>query len=135
MGEDLSGLDAWTKHSSDVVENINVLNRAVGGVYRIFFFMGLEPFYYNKQLVSAPPKSWEEFVSAGKAATNAASGVWGWRPLGGEGHAFNTVLLALNQAGADLGTLKDPATLKALQFIYDWVKADKGTATLHGQRR
>jgi multiple sugar transport system substrate-binding protein len=123
--EDMSGLDAWTKHSSDIVENINVLNKAQGGVYRIFFTMGYEPFMYNKKLVSKAPATWEELVTTAKGLTK--DGVWGWRPLGGEGHAFNTVLLMLNQAGANLDTLDDPATLTALQFMHDWVQTDKIT--------
>ena len=125
--EDLSASDAWTKNSGDIVENITVLNNAVGGVYRIFFTMGLEPFFYNKTLVPNAPASWEELIEIGKATTKASDGIWGWRPLGGQGHAFNTVLLALNQAGADPKTLDDPATLKALQFMYDWVQTDKIT--------
>lgn len=125
--DDLSGLDAWTKNSDDIVDNITVLNKAVGGVYRVFFTMGLEPFFYNKSMIATPPTSWEEFVSVAKAHTDVARGVAGWRPLGGEGHAFNTVLLALNQAGANLDTLDDAATLKALQFMADWVQADKIT--------
>lgn len=125
--EDLSGTDAWTKNSGDIVDNITDLNKAVGGVYRIFFTMGLEPFFFNKSMVPAAPATWEEMIAAGKASTK--DGVWGWRPLGGEGHAFNTVLLMLNQAGADLSTLEDPATLTALQFMYDWVQKDKITPT------
>jgi ABC-type glycerol-3-phosphate transport system substrate-binding protein len=123
--EDMSGLDAWTKHSADIVENINVLNKAVGGVYRIFFTMGYEPFMFNKSMVPAAPVDWSGLVSTAKA--NTKDGVWGWRPLGGEGHAFNTVLLMLNQAGANLDTLDDAATLTALQFMYDWVQTDKIT--------
>jgi ABC-type glycerol-3-phosphate transport system substrate-binding protein len=123
--EDMSGLDAWTKHSADIVENINVLNKAVGGVYRIFFTMGYEPFMFNKSMVPAAPVDWSGLVSTAKAKTK--DGVWGWRPLGGEGHAFNTVLLMLNQAGANLDTLDDAATLTALQFMYDWVQTDKIT--------
>jgi multiple sugar transport system substrate-binding protein len=123
--EDLSSTDAWTKNSSDIVDNITTLNNAVGGVYRIFFTMGLEPFFYNKALVPNAPTTWDELVSMGQAATRAADGVWGWRPLGGQGHAFNTVLLTLNQAGADLSKLDDPATLQALQFMYDWVQTSK----------
>jgi ABC-type glycerol-3-phosphate transport system substrate-binding protein len=123
--EDLSGTDAWTKNSSDIVDNITVLNNAVGGVYRIFFTMGIEPFLFNKTMVPAAPATWGDMVAAGKSATR--DGVWGFRPLGGEGHAFNTVLLMLNQAGADLATLNDPATLTALQYMYDWVKKDKIT--------
>lgn len=125
--EDLSGTDAWTKNSGDIVENISVLNNAVGGVYRIFFTMGLEPFLYNKSLVAKAPATWEELLSSGQAAMKGRQDVWGWRPLGGQGHAFNTVLLTLNQAGADLKTLKDPATLQALQFMYDWVQTSKIT--------
>jgi len=119
--EDLSDTEAWTAHSSDVVENIHTLNEAVGGVYRIFFTMGLEPFFYNKSLVPNAPTTWDEMVTMAKASTDQANGVWGWRPLGGEGHAFNTVLLMLNQAGADLSTLEGPETLQALQHMYDWV--------------
>jgi multiple sugar transport system substrate-binding protein len=123
--EDLSKLDAITKNSSDLVENINVLANAVGGNYRLFFTMGYEPFMYNKTLVPNAPTTWDEFVATGKKAT--AGDVYGWRPLGGNGHAFNTVLLMLNQAGADLETLQDPATLTALQFMADWVQKDKIT--------
>lgn len=123
--EDLSGTDAWMKNSGDTVDNVTVLNNAVGGVYRSFFMVGLEPFFFNKSMVAKAPTSWEEMVAAAKSATK--DGVWGWRPLGGEGHAFNTVLLTLNQAGADLATLGDPATLSALEFMYDWVHTDKIT--------
>ncbi|MQW60710.1 extracellular solute-binding protein [Sinorhizobium meliloti] len=123
--EDLSGTDAWTKNSSDVVNNIIALNNAVGGVYRIFFYMGFESFFFNKSMVAKAPTTWEEMVSAAKDVTK--EGIWGWRPLGGGGHAFNTVLQTLNQAGADLATLNDPATLVALQFMYDWVQKDKIT--------
>jgi ABC-type glycerol-3-phosphate transport system substrate-binding protein len=125
--EDLSGTDAWTKNSGDIVENIATLNNAVGGVYRIFFTMGLEPFFYNKTLVPKAPTTWEEMVSMAQGATKAGDGIWGWRPLGGQGHAFNTVLLTLNQAGADLSKLDDPATLQALQYMYDWVQKSKIT--------
>lgn len=125
--EDLSGTDAWTKNSGDIVENVTHLNEAVGGVYRIFFTMGLEPFFYNKTLVPNAPATWEELISIGQSVTKADDGIWGWRPLGGQGHAFNTALLTLNQAGADLKTLDDPATLQALQFMYDWVQTKKIT--------
>jgi len=123
--EDLSGTDAWTKNSGDTVDNVAVLNNAVGGVYRSFFMVGLEPFFFNKSIVAKAPTTWEEMLTAAESATK--DGVWGWRPLGGEGHAFNTVLLTLNQAGADLTTLGDPATLSALRFMYDWVHKDKIT--------
>ncbi|MHC2303322.1 substrate-binding domain-containing protein [Rhizobium mongolense] len=123
--DELSGTDAWTKNSADIVDNITSLNNAVGGVYRIFFTMGIEPFLFNNKMVAKAPTTWEEMVTSAKAATT--DGVWGWRPIGGEGHAFNTVLLMLNQAGADLKTLSDPATLTALQFMYDWVKTEKIT--------
>jgi ABC-type glycerol-3-phosphate transport system substrate-binding protein len=123
--EDLSGIDAWSKHSDDIVDNITALNKAVGGVYRIFFTLDCEPFMFNKSMVANAPTSWDAMVSAAKGATNGD--VWGWRPLGGQGHAFNTVLLMLNQAGANLDTLDDAATLTALQYMYDWVRTDKIT--------
>src|SRR5690606_12078868 len=119
---DLSGLDIDT---DDLVDNIKDLNNAAGGVYRLFFTLGAEPFMYNKDLVPNAPTTWEELVSTAQAATQGD--VWGWRPLGGNGHAFNTVLLMLNQAGADLETLSDPATLTALQFMADWVQTQKIT--------
>jgi ABC-type glycerol-3-phosphate transport system substrate-binding protein len=125
--EDLSGTNAWAMNQDDVVDNIADLNNAVGGVYRSFFTLGLEPFMFNKSIVPSAPASWEELVAFAKDATDEANGVWGWRPLGGEGHAFNTVLLMLNQAGADIYSLEDPATKTALQFMYDWVQTDKIT--------
>jgi maltose-binding protein MalE len=118
--DDLSGLDVTSKTSDDLVDNIKNLNAAVGGVYRQFFLLDAEPFYYNKKLVSTPPKTWEEMTSVAQGLTKGD--VWGWRPLGGNGHAFNTVLLMLNQAGADLESLNDPGTLAALQYMYDWVQ-------------
>lgn len=125
--EDLSNLPAYTDNQADLVEGINVLNEAVGGVYRSFFLLDLEPFFYNSDMVPTPPKTWDELVSVGQGVTDEAAGVWGWRPTNGEGHAFNTVLLMLNQAGADLTTLNDPATLEALTFIQDWVQSAKIT--------
>ncbi len=125
--EDLSGTDAWTKNSADTVQNIADLNNAAGGVYRAFFTMGLEPFFYNKSLVKTAPTTWEEMVEMAKAVTDADAGVYGWRPLGGEGHAFNTVLLMLNQAGGDLSSLSDPNSLKAFQFMSDWVQKEQIT--------
>ena len=123
--DDLSGIDAFSKHSDDIVDNITALNKAVGGAYRIFFTLSYEPFMYNKDLVAKAPATWDELVSSAKATTK--NGVWGWRPLGGEGHSFNTVLLMMNAAGANLDTLDDAATLTALQFMYDWVQTYKIT--------
>jgi ABC-type glycerol-3-phosphate transport system substrate-binding protein len=120
--EDLSGLSINT---DDLVDNIKALNQAAGGVYRLFFTLGAEPFMYNKDLVATPPTTWEEMVATARSITKGD--VWGWRPLGGNGHAFNTVLLMLNQAGADLESLSDPATLTALQYMADWVQKDKIT--------
>lgn len=125
--DDLSALPAYTDHQADLVEGINVLNNAVNGVYRSFFMLDLEPFFYNSAIVPEPPKTWDELVGLGQGATDEAAGVWGWRPTNGEGHAFNTVLMMLNQAGADLTTLDDPATLQALTFMYDWVQTAKIT--------
>ena len=67
------------------------------------------------------PKTWDELVAFAKPATKPDEDVWGWRPTNGVGHEFNTVLLMLNQAGADLDTLDDAATLEAFQFMQDWV--------------
>lgn len=120
--DDLSNLPAYTENQGDLVEGINVLNQAVGAVYRSFFLLDLEPFFYNSDMVPTPPTTWDELVSIGQETTDAEAGVWGWRPTNGEGHAFNTILLMLNQAGADLTTLDDPATLEALTFIQDWVQ-------------
>lgn len=123
--DDLSGLDVTSKTQDDLVDNIKNLNTAVGGVYRQFFLLDAEPFYYNKKLVPTAPKTWEEMTSVAQGLTKGD--VWGWRPLGGNGHAFNTVLLMLNQAGADLESLSDPGTLAALQYMYDWVQTSKIT--------
>ena len=67
------------------------------------------------------PATWDDFVAAGQAATDQEAGEWGWRPLGGQGHAFNTMLMALHHSGADLESLNDDATRAALQWMYDWV--------------
>jgi len=123
--DDLSTLDVSSKVQSDLVDNIAALNSAAGGIYRQFFLLDAEPFYYNKKLVPTAPKTWEEMTSVAQSVTTGD--VWGWRPLGGNGHAFNTVLLMLNQAGADLESLSDPGTLAALQYMYDWVQTSKIT--------
>ncbi len=123
--DDLSGLTSYSSKTDDWVDNIVNLNNAVGGAYRMFFMLDAEPFYYNKKLVPTAPGTWEEMVSAAQGITKGD--VWGWRPLGGGGHAFNTVLLMLNQAGADLENLNDPGTLTALQYMYDWVQTYKIT--------
>lgn len=120
--EDLSGLNIDT---NDLVDNIKELNNAAGGIYRLFFTLGAEPFMYNKDLVATAPTTWDEMVATAQSITKGD--VWGWRPLGGNGHAFNTVLLMLNQAGADLESLSDPATLTALQYMADWVQTHKIT--------
>lgn len=118
---DLSDLNAYTDNADDLTDSVNVLDNAMGGVFRIFYFMGATPFFYNTDLVPEHPATWDDFVSAGLAATDQEAGVWGWRPLGGGGHAFNTVLLALHHTGADLQALDDDATRAALQWMYDWV--------------
>lgn len=123
--DDLSTLDVSSKVQGDLVDNIAALNTAAGGIYRQFFLLDAEPFYYNKKLVPTAPKTWEEMTSVAQGVTTGD--VWGWRPLGGNGHAFNTVLLMLNQAGADLESLGDPGTLAALQYMYDWVQTSKIT--------
>ncbi len=119
--DELSGLDGWTKYKDDWVDGINTLNTAVKGIFRVFYFLGVETFFYNKDLVPTPPKTWDEMVTFGQKAVNADKDIWGWRPLIGEGHGFNTVALMLHHSGANLDTLDDPATLVALQFIADWV--------------
>ncbi|MBN9362887.1 MULTISPECIES: substrate-binding domain-containing protein [unclassified Devosia] len=123
--DDLSGLDVSSKVQGDLVDNIAALNSAAGGIYRQFFLLDAEPFYYNKKLVPTAPKTWDEMTTVAQSVTGGD--VWGWRPLGGNGHAFNTVLLMLNQAGADLESLSDPETLAALQYMYDWVQTSKIT--------
>ncbi len=123
--DDLSGLDVSSKVQGDLVDNIAALNSAAGGIYRQFFLLDAEPFYYNKKLVPTAPKTWDEMTAVAQSVTSGD--VWGWRPLGGNGHAFNTVLLMLNQAGADLESLSDPGTLAALQYMYDWVQTSKIT--------
>ena len=97
------------------------LNNAMGGVFRLFYFMGATPFFRNADLVPEAPATWDDFIAAGQAATDQEAGVWGWRPLGGQGHAFNTMLMALHHSGADLESLNDDATRAALQWMYDWV--------------
>ena len=119
---DLSDLNAYTDNADDLTDSVNVLDNAMGGVFRIFYFMGATPFFYNTDLAPEHPATWDDFVSAGLAATDQEAGVWGWRPLGGGGHAFNTVLLALHHTGADLQALDDDATRAALQWMYDWVE-------------
>ena len=121
LAVELSDLDCWSEHEDDVVEGIHTLNSALDGVYRIFYSLDLEPFFHYKELVPEAPKTWDELVTFAKPATNPDEDVWGWRPLNGTGHEFNTVLLMLNQAGADLDTLDDAATLEAFQFMQDWV--------------
>lgn len=118
---DLSDLKAYNDNVDDITDSVKVLDGAMGGVYRLFYFMGATPFFRNADLVADAPASWDDFVSAGLGATDQEAGVWGWRPLGGQGHAFNTMLMALHHSGADLETLNDDATRAALQWMYDWV--------------
>ncbi len=118
---ELSDFDFWTEYQDDAVEGIHTLNSALNGVYRIFYMLDLEPFFYYTGLVPEAPKTWDELVAFAKPATKPDEDVWGWRPTNGVGHEFNTVLLMLNQAGADLDTLDDAATLEAFQFMQDWV--------------
>ncbi|MCY4020836.1 MAG: substrate-binding domain-containing protein [Chloroflexi bacterium] len=80
---DLSDLNAYTDNADDLTDSVNVLDNAMGGVFRIFFFMGATPFFYNTDLVPEHPSTWDDFISAGLAATDQEAGVWGWRPLGG----------------------------------------------------
>lgn len=124
---ELSDLDAWTQYKDDIVEGVHALSKVVGGVFRVFFDLDLEPFFYNRDLVPTPPTTWNELITIGQEVTDADEGIWGWRAPNGEGHAFNTLLLCLNQAGADMETLDDKATLEALQFMYDWVFTHKIT--------
>lgn len=128
--EDMTNTNAWQDNKDDVVENVHVLNEAVGGVFRIFYFLGLEPFFYNKDLVPEPPTTWEELFSIGEAVTDQENGVWGWHPRTEGGHAFNTVLLALNHAGGDLETLADENSLVAFQFMQDWIKRGISSPTI-----
>ena len=118
---DLSDLKAYTDNVDDITDSVHALNSAMGGVYRLFYFMGATPFFRNSDLVAEAPATWEDFITAGLSATDQEAGVWGWRPLGGQGHAFNTMLMALHHSGADLETLSDDATRAALQWMYDWV--------------
>ncbi|MCY4540037.1 MAG: substrate-binding domain-containing protein [Chloroflexi bacterium] len=118
---DLSDLKAYNDNVDDITDSVKVLDGAMGGVYRLFYFMGATPFFRNADLVADAPATWDDFVSAGLGATDQEAGVWGWRPLGGQGHAFNTMLMALHHSGADLETLNDDATRAALQWMYDWV--------------
>jgi ABC-type glycerol-3-phosphate transport system substrate-binding protein len=119
--DDLSESFAWINTKDDVVEGVHTLNEILGGVYRIFYSMDLEPFFYYKPLVPEPPTTWDDLVAVAKEATNPDEDVWGWRPTNGAGHEFNTILLFLNQAGADLDTLDDEATLEAFTYMHDWV--------------
>ena len=118
---DLSDLDAYTDNQDDIAGSVHQLNNAMGGVFRLFYFMGATPFFRNADLVPEAPATWDDFIAAGQAATDQEAGVWGWRPLGGQGHAFNTMLMALHHSGADLESLNDDATRAALQWMYDWV--------------
>lgn len=118
---DLSDLNAYTDNVDDITDSVHTLNSAMGGVYRLFYFMGATPFFRNTDLAPDAPATWEDFITAGLSATDQETGVWGWRPLGGQGHAFNTMLMALHHSGADLETLSDDATRAALQWMYDWV--------------
>ena len=118
---DLSDLNAYTDNVDDITDSVHTLNSAMGGVYRLFYFMGATPFFRNTDMVPDAPATWEDFITAGLSATDQETGVWGWRPLGGQGHAFNTMLMALHHSGADLETLSDDATRAALQWMYDWV--------------
>ena len=71
--EDLTKLNAISKNSADLVDNITVLAKAVGGNYRQFFTMGYEPFMYNKTLVPTAPTTWDQFVAtthSGRALPN-----------------------------------------------------------------
>lgn len=128
--EDMTNTNAWQDNKDDVVDNVHVLNEAVGGVFRIFYFLGLEPFFYNKDLVPEPPTTWEELFSIGEAVTDQENGVWGWHPRTEGGHAFNTVLLALNHAGGDLETLADENSLVAFQFMQDWIRRGISSPTI-----
>ncbi len=118
---DLSDLNCYNDNVDDITDSVKVLDSAMGGVYRIFYFTGATPFFRNADLVPDAPATWDDFVAAGLASTDQEAGVWGWRPLGGQGHAFNTMLMALHHSGADLDELNDDATRAALQWMYDWV--------------
>ena len=118
---DLSDLNCYNDNVDDITDSVKVLDSAMGGVYRIFYFTGATPFFRNADLVPDAPATWDDFVAAGLASTDQDAGVWGWRPLGGQGHAFNTMLMALHHSGADLDELNDDATRAALQWMYDWV--------------
>ncbi len=118
---DLSDLDAYTDNVDDIVDSVHELDNRVGGVFRLLYFFGAAPFFYNTDLVPERPTNWDEFLTAAQAATDKEAGVWGWRPMGGQGIAFQTVLQALHHTGADLETLNDDATRTALQWMYDWV--------------
>ena len=52
---DLSDLNAYTDNSDDLTDSVNVLDNAMGGVFRIFFFMGATPFFYNTDLATGTP--------------------------------------------------------------------------------
>ena len=52
---DLSDLNAYTDNADDLTDSVNVLDNAMGGVFRIFYFMGATPFFYNTDLVPEHP--------------------------------------------------------------------------------
>ena len=81
--EDMTNTNAWQDNKDDVVDNVHVLNEAVGGVFRLFYFLGLEPFMYNKDLVPEPPTTWEELFSIGEAVTDQGERCLGLAPAHG----------------------------------------------------
>ena len=120
---DLSDTASLLRDEEDLVGGIRRLNEAVGMVGRIFFWLGVMPFWHNKDMVAEPPKTWDELVTVAMEHTKPEENIWGWRPL----PQWNTTLLMCNQAGANTETMDDEATLTALQVMYDWVHEHKIT--------
>lgn len=105
----------------DQADAVLGLTEQVGGFQaRIFYFVGGEPFYYNKELIPEAPATWEEMVEVAKGVTDPENDVWGWRPNAGS-HNMNLTLMMVNHAGGNNETLDDEGTLTALQFMRDWV--------------
>ena len=106
---------------ADQADAVLGLTEQVGGFQaRMFFFVGAEPFYFNKELIPEAPKTWEEMVEVAKTVTDPENDVWGWRPNAGS-HNMNLTLMMVNHAGGNNETLDDEGTLTALQFMRDWV--------------
>lgn len=143
---DTGGVTPWTPQ---MLDQIGGTQQLVPAFTKVMGYPGKDPvsipigggtwqMVYNKKIladagITAPPKTWDEFIADAQKTTDPAKGIWGtsvnvanvsdmttWEWILMRQHGGDFFDASTGKAAAD-----SPANVEAMQFFLDWMGKDK----------